>query len=411
MAFKLIWYYWAEIINKHKPLTMKTLILYFSFTLLIAINTNQLYSVGNTNSIERDHATENLYTNLKRIASEGKVMFGCANPTTLMYKETHIFEGFENSDIKEITGQNPAVYESDFMWYDDPKLIAPYKEASRKAYERGAVIAYCWHLRGKESKSFYSKNKDSFTADKDLVKKIVDGGERAENPYLNWLYTKLDTMVISTFKEFGFPVIFRPWHEMNGGWFWWGKDNCTPDEFIELFKITVDYMRKSGLTNVLYAWSPDTKLTMEYYPGDDYVDILGLDIYEMAVFPHKSKELIVSEIEKMTDYAEATNKVAAITETGLRIENGIYYYPEIHPDFWSKYVLQTILATPKTNRVVWVLSWYSSDWGRERKSQFYYPYKGIENDYPKGQVAIDDFMMFFKHEATLFEDDLPDMYK
>lgn len=363
-----------------------------------------------TKSTKRDQQTDVLYSNLKKMANEGKIMFGCANPTTLMYKETHIFSGFDNSDCKEITGQNPAVYESDFMWYDDPKLVAPDKEASKKAYQRGAVIAYCWHLRGKESKSFYSRNNNEFTNDKDLVKKIISGGDCASNPELNWLYRQLDTLVISTFNEFKFPVIFRPWHEMNGGWFWWGKDNCTPDEYIQLYRITVDYIRSQGVNNVLYAWSPDTKLSMEYYPGDEYVDILGLDIYEMGAVPYKTTEMVVAELEQMVDYATSKNKLAAITETGLRIEDGIYRYPEEKPDYWSKYVLETIVSNPKINKLSWVLSWYSSDWSKERKSQFYYPYKGIETDYKNGQAAIDDFLKFFNHPATIFEDDLPKIY-
>lgn len=357
-----------------------------------------------------DQPTENLFNNLKKISNQGKVMFGAANPTTLMYKETHIFEGFENSDTKEITGQNPAVYESDFMWHSDPKLVAPDKTASIKAFERGAVIAYCWHLRGKESDSFYSKSEDGFTADKELLKKIVAGGTRDDNPELNWLYTKLDTLVIATIKEFGFPIIFRPWHEMNGGWFWWGKDNCSPDEYVQLYRITVDYMRTQGLKNVLYAWSPDTKLTMEYYPGDEYVDILGLDIYEMGVVHYKTTEMVVEELTKMTDYATAHGKVAAITETGLRIQNGIYYYPNETPNYWTKYVLETILSNEKTNKIAWVLSWYNADWSKQRKSQFYFPYRGLENDFENGQAAIDDFIEFYKHPATMFEDDLPNMY-
>jgi mannan endo-1,4-beta-mannosidase len=369
------------------------------------------YNCKNTpENSHMDEATGILYQNLKNIANDGKLMFGVANPSTIMYKETHIYSGFETSDIKEITGQNPAVYESDFMWYDDPKHILPDKTAMKKAFERGAVLAYCWHLRGKNSNSFYSKDKGRFTSDKSLVKEIVAGGSREDNPSLDWLYTKLDTLVIPTFKEFGFPIIFRPWHEMNGGWFWWGSDNCTPDEYVKLYRITVDYMRKSGLKNILYAWSPDTKFTMEYYPGDEYVDILGLDIYEMGAVDYKPLEMVVKELEKMIDYADSAGKITAITETGLRKENGVFRYPEVNPNYWTKNVLEPLVSNPKLSRVVWVLSWYSSDWSGQRQSQVYYPYKGMENDFEKGQAAIDDFFEFYNHPATLFENDLPKMY-
>ena len=358
----------------------------------------------------RDEATENLFLNLKNLSYKGKILYGCANPTTLMYKETHIYDGFNNSDCKEITGQNPAFYESDFMWYVKDSLRIADIEASKRAFDRGAVIGYCWHLRGKESNTFYSKSREGYTKDKELVKKIVAGGDRNDNEELDWFYTQLDTLVIATIKEFGFPIIFRPWHEMNGFWFWWGSENCSPEEYIKLYQLTVDYMRLNGLRNVLYSWSPDTYFTQEYYPGNDYVDILGIDIYEMGAVHYKPIDLVVKELEKLTDFAFENGKVAAITETGLRMENGLFRYPEEISDYWSNYVLNPLLNNPKLNRIAFITSWYSADWSGERKSQFYFPYKGIEFDFKKGQEAIDDFMNFYNNPSTLFENDLPCMY-
>lgn len=359
----------------------------------------------------RDENTEYLYQQLKKLSTEGKIMYGCANPTTLMYNTRHIYSGFDNSDCKEITGQNPAYYESDFMWHGQDSLKDPDLEAMRKAYERGAVVGYCWHFRGKESNSFYAKSNNEFTADKDLVKKIVQGSPGTVNPELNWFYNKLDSVVIQPIKQLGFPLTFRPWHEMNGNWFWWGSDNCTPEEYVKLYRMTVDHMREQGVRNVLYVWSPDTKFSKEYYPGDDYVDILGLDIYEMGAANSKPMQMCVAELEKLTDYAAKHNKIAAITETGLRIENGVFRYPEEIPDYWTKNILEPIVNNEKLNRLIWVESWYSSDWSGIKTSQFYYPYKGIENDFSQGQAAIDDFLKFYHHPATLFEGDLKNIYK
>lgn len=387
---------------------MKNLIFISAIIILVACQ-NSRVNKRDSNTF-RDEKTEALYRNLKKLSTDGKIMFGCANPTTLMYKEQHIAKDFDNSDCKEITGQNPAYYESDFMWFARKNFKDADIEAMQKAYERGAVIGYCWHIRGKESNQFYSKAREGFTADKDLVKKIVAGGPRDQNPELDWFYTKLDTTVIATFKKFGFPVTYRPWHEMNGFWFWWGSDNCTPDEYIKLYRMTIDYLRSKKVTNVLYVWSPDTRFTLEYYPGDDYVDILGLDIYEMGAIDYKPMELVISELEKMNDFAVQHDKVAAITETGLRNDKGIYRYPEEIPDYWTNYVLNPILNNPKLNRIIWVESWYSVDWSEKRTSQFYVPYRGIEKDFKNGQMAIDDFLEFYNNPATLFENDLPDMY-
>jgi len=372
---------------------------------------NSSDKINITNSEYMDQSTQALYANLKKLSADKKIMFGCANPTTLKYIDLHIYEQFDNSDCKDIVGDNPAFHESDFMWHVKDSLKIADIQASKEAYERGAVIGYCWHLRGMNSNSFYAKEQNEWSKDKELAKKIVSGIERDKNPELNWFLTQLDTIVIPVLKEFGFPVIFRPWHEMNGGWFWWGSQNITPDEYIRLFKITVDYMRQQGLKNVLYAWSPDTRATFEYYAGDDYVDILGLDMYEPGIFDWKPMSLVLDEIGKITDYAAEHGKVAALTETGLRIHDGKFLYPEVHPNFWTKNLLEPIVNDPRASRIVWIESWYSSDWGGKREGQFYLPYKGIETDRNNGQQAIDDFLKFYNHPSTLFEKDLPNMYK
>ena len=393
--------------NYSRFIQMRSLILIIPIMMIACHNRNK---PSNDSLHLRNEQTEILYQNLKELSSEGKIMFGCANPTTLMYKKTSIKEGFNNSDCKEIIGQNPAYYESDFMWFDRDSLKKADIEAMKKAHNRGAVVGYCWHMRGKESGLFYSKNQSKFTQDKDLVKKIVAGGDRTENKELNWLYTQLDSIAIPTFKELGFPVTFRPWHEMNGSWFWWGSENCIPEEYIKLYRLTVDYIRSQGIFNILYVWSPDTRFTEEYYPGDEYVDIFGLDIYEMGAIHYKPMDMIIQELEKLTDFAEAHHKIAAITETGLRKEGDFFRYPEEIPDYWTNYVLAPIINNPKLSRLIWVESWYSADWSRQQKSQFYIPYRGIENNFKNGQAAIDDFIKFYNHPATVFEDDLPDMY-
>lgn len=379
-------------------------------TLLISCSTAKQSIEANSMPTQRNQTTETLYTNLKKLVDNQQIMFGCANPTTLKYVETHIYEGFNSSDCKDITGSNPAFLESDFMWHIKDSLKIADIEASKRAFKRGAVVGYCWHLRGKNSNTFYSKVDNEFTSDKELVKKIVSGKSRSENPELDWLLSRLDSVVIPVIKEFGFPIVFRPWHEMNGSWFWWGSANCTPEEYIRLYRLTVDYIRSKGITNVLYAWSPDTRFTMEYYPGDEYVDILGLDIYEPGVYDWKPASLVLDEMGKMTDYAIEHGKVAALTETGLRKNNDEFVYAESIPDFWTKYILEPILNDAKAKRIAWIECWYGADWGKDRNGSFYIPYLGIEKDRKNGQQAIDDFVKFYKHPATIFEDDLPEMY-
>lgn len=76
----------------------------------------------------------------------------------------------------------------------------------------------------------------------------------------------------------GIMVMFRPFHEMNGGWFWWGER----ERYVDLWRMTYTYItRDKGLDNLLWCWSPDAwaKPFNRYYPGDAYVDVVGLDAY------------------------------------------------------------------------------------------------------------------------------------
>ena len=80
-------------------------------------------------------------------------------------------------------------------------------------------------------------------------------------------------------KEGGVVVLWRPFHEMNGGWFWWGAKD--PDKFIALWRQMFDYFSKTkGLDNLLWVYGPNHgDKTAAYYAGDNYVDLVGLDAY------------------------------------------------------------------------------------------------------------------------------------
>jgi mannan endo-1,4-beta-mannosidase len=360
-------------------------------------------TVGNNVSSQpsRNEQTECLYKHLKSLSGK-KIMFGMANPTTLTYRKT-INPDINKSDCKDITGSHPAFFESDLMWYSNPEIKKTDIEAMKAAFKRGCVCGYCWHLRGIESGSFYAKD-----GDRTLVHRIVSNPDRRTNPSLDWYLKKIDESVIPIFKELEFPVVFRPFHEMNGNWFWWGKRWCTTEEYRAIYRLTVDYLQKAGLRNILFAWSPDAISGLEFYPGDDYVDILGMDIYEPGIDPSKSTAKMLEGLGVLTDYADDHQKVAAMTECGCRKVKKVWRYPDLFPDFWTKYVLEPILNDKKARRIVWISSWNNADWNNDGTGQFYIPYKGLST--PKGIEATADFLKFYNHPVTLFEADLPDMY-
>jgi mannan endo-1,4-beta-mannosidase len=345
----------------------------------------------------RDSTTEQLYRSLKYIAANGFSMFGMQMPTTRGFVRGSTYYDYTKSDCKDIVGSHPAFHEADFSNYGS----GPFEEyelmSLRENHKAGAVIGFVYHMGGMHSGSIYV-NGDASLPDSKLVHEIVSGDtDRTKNPALDWLYSKFDNMVIPAFKELGFPVLFRPWHEMTGNWFWWGSVN-TPADFRKLYQLTVTYLRNHGVRNVLYTWSPNISTDMNFYPGDDYVDILGYDGYQIGVQSYASTSIILRDLSTLTDYAATHDKVAAFTETGLDQTNG---YPTKYPDWWTKKLFGPITNNAKAKRLAYIETWCNS-------GTYWIPYKGCNA--VNCDKAIADFVKFYDDPATIFENDMPDMY-
>lgn len=184
--------------------------------------------------------TITLYTNLKKLLNKG-IMFG--HQDDLAYGVGWKYEPGK-SDIKEVTGDYPAVYgwELGHLEMDHPVNLdsVPFDKMKgfiREAYDRGGVITISWHLRNPLT------GKTAWDPEKGTVASILPGGQKHEL-YKGWL-DKLASFMLDLKGKKGeyIPVIFRPFHELNGSWFWWGKNHCTPDEIKQLWHFTVAYLR------------------------------------------------------------------------------------------------------------------------------------------------------------------------
>jgi mannan endo-1,4-beta-mannosidase len=98
--------------------------------------------------------------------------------------------------------------------------------------------------------------------------------------HLRWMH-ELDTLAagLTELQDAGLAVLWRPFHEVNGDWFWWGGKK--PETFIRVWQHMFNYfMTTKGLNNLLWVYGPNHgKHTAEYYAGDSYVDVVGLDAY------------------------------------------------------------------------------------------------------------------------------------
>lgn len=224
-----------------------------------------------------------------------------------------------------------------------------------------------------------------------MVAAILPGGEQYTT-FQQWLGKAAEFFSsLETSDGVKVPVLFRPWHEHTGSWFWWGKELCSPEEYKALWRMTYDFMTDKEINNLLYAYSPGTEPndTTEYlqcYPGDDIVDLIGFDCYQF------DREIFLTQMKKsldiLTDIGQTHHKPIAVTEFG--------YETIPDPVWWTETVLPLLTAYPLSYALVWRNA-------REREDHYYAPYPG--------QVSAGDFVKFYEDPRTLFAGDLKGLYK
>src|SRR5688500_16706151 len=166
--------------------------------------------------------TKALYKNLLNL-SKNHTLFGHQHAT----EYGHGWSGDENrSDVKSVTGSHPAVIGIDFSGFSGQsadairKAKAAVKKVTEESYNRGGVITASWHFINPVARGgFYWV--DSLS--KPAVRYIIPSGE-AHEQYKTILKEIADWAHSIRGKDGkAVPVIFRPFHEFDGGWFWWGK--------------------------------------------------------------------------------------------------------------------------------------------------------------------------------------------
>ena len=238
--------------------------------------------------------------------------------------------------IANLSGNLPGIVSYDFMFITNRnntegswhrKRENDIRERIIAANEQDIPVTMCWHYNDPYTgKTFYTKELPDADLKKNSFVSILEGGVNHE------VYKK-DLRKIAEFahslrnKDGSLiPFIFRPFHEFDGDWFWWGAAYNKPDEFKSLWRFTVRYLRDSlQVHNLLYAFSPDVKFNSreQYllrYPGDDYVDILGFDDYADFKGGKKEAQRAKDRIRLVGELAREKNKPCALTEVGYFIQ-------------------------------------------------------------------------------------------
>lgn len=212
----------------------------------------------------------------------------------------------EIAEIQKLTRETPALQGFELLSYSPNIYLDTADQACIKEVEEnrhtielalafgksGGIVTFTWHwfspLYGK-NKSFYTENT---TFNPNLVLE-------QDTPERKAFFHDLDIMVnlLYPFHEAKIPILWRPFHESDGTWFWWGSKG--PETAKQLYRLEYNYfVNKYHLNNLLWVWN---SLLPAGYPGDDVVDILSCDIYE--------------PIGTCTDYAKQYNILRTLTKT------------------------------------------------------------------------------------------------
>ena len=335
--------------------------------------------------------TVNLYQNLILLQEKG-FLFG--HQDDLAYGVKWRYEE-GRSDIKDVTGDYPALYGWDLGGIEHQKSNnidgVPFKKMKnwiKEIYDRGGVSTISWHMDNPLTM------KNSWDTTPGSLRSILPNGEKHQL-YLSWLDQAaqfLGNLKGSDGKKI--PILYRPFHELTGNWFWWCKNNATPEEFKEIWRFTIHYLRETKkLNNLIIVYNTaDFKSKeefLEYYPGDDVVDVLSFDKYQYTNPINDSSFIteVQNQLKIMNEVAVEHQKPMAIAETG---------YEQIpYENWWTKTLTEAI----GNYKISFVLLWRNHGWQEQEKKMHYYaPYKG--------QLSEKDFIEFYNSPKTFFQKDI-----
>lgn len=360
-------------------------------------------------------AAEQLIQRLQKIQKRG-YMFGHQDDP--FYGITWEWEQ-NRSDTKELVGDYPAVMGFDLGGIErgDSKNLdsVPFnriREEIIRHYERGGIITLSWHPRnpllgttawiGKDTTAYSEAvaalkkvNREDLIAGIDnpqhTVRAMIPGG-KVHGRYTLWMKRVVE--FITSLKDKNgnqIPLIFRPWHENSGSWFYWGASNCSAEEYLALWNCTQDYVNAAPVSAgtladyIVWSYSPSyggqwtEEQYLSRYPGDDRVQLLGDDDYQWGT-EADFKQMLDYNLSHLTDFARKHGKLIALTECG--------YQNSPDATWWTRVVQPIIEKYP----ICYLLPWRN--------------YKKEHFGASKDAKTADDFKQWSKQKKFLFLNDV-----
>jgi mannan endo-1,4-beta-mannosidase len=302
---------------------------------------------------------------------------GAKKVLNLLYdiKGKYILSGQQNynSDLntfsdsaKAITGKYPAVWGSDFILWGDKDLGQQIVDEAIRKWRQGYLVTLMWHEgRPIDNPPYDWKNSIQGKLTDAEWTELTTPGTKLNKKWLD----QIDVIAgyLKQLRDAGVPVLWRPYHEMNGVWFWWGNKKGE-NGIAKLWKMMYDrytnyhhlnnliwVLGANGLRDIPFDEAYDYK---DYYPGAGYVDVLGADVYH---FDYEQKDY--NELLKL-----ANGKPIALTETGELPKPEIL---GVQPE-WAWFMVWT--------------SWLWTDNTHERVKQIYNMPRTLSHDEVKAKL-------------------------
>ena len=389
---------------------------------------------------DADADTAALYAYLQAIGESDSVIYGHQNDT---WHHAGSLPG-SISDTKDVTGSISGVIGIDALSLTGaeysasrynteiggtiPETVAgnvkAAAELTNQNIAQGAIITLSEHMPNfsvvSEREDYDPDTEPSYakydfggytpgTLTGDCMNEILPGGEYNEkyNAYLD--------MIADFVSQVNGPVLFRPFHENTGSWFWWGAAFCQPPTYRNVWKYTVEYLRDTKqIHNLLYVYGPGSEAATleeygERYPGDDYVDLVGFDMYNST--PGEDNESrwfadFKKELKLVEDFAKAHGKLIAVTETGVANgEKALLTKDNAHKE-WYQAMLDAVSQSDASYFLLW------ANFGAD--GSFYTPYvkhavQTEQGTQLHGQELLQYFYDFFCDGRSIFAGNQKDL--
>ena len=374
-----------------------------------------------------------LYAYLYAMGQSKSVMFGQQNNLDKKAGNREL----SDADTKDVTGDYAAVFGIDSLSLSGseynahdcnekygthfPETIEGNIEGSayfaNKAMENGAIVTMSSHTPNFALTEVIDENAESYlrynfnvynpgVLTGNTANEILPGGKYNEifNAYLD--------LIASFAGKVKGAILFRPFHENTGSWFWWGKALCDAETYKAIYRYTHDYLtEEKDVHNLIFLYGPGSEaetLEMygERYPGDEYVDMVGFDMYNHDPDVNSTW---MNEFEKelmlVDEFAQKHGKLVAITEVGPSndtqpgmSQTALLPYGNKDMDWYLR--VQDIASKSHAS---YLLTW--ANWASD--SGFYTPYVVQKKSDGKllGHEMLDNFINYYNDPRSVFASD------